>query len=115
LKKGKKAYQNVSNMVEKLLDNIEYVPVQRNSGIDAILKRTYKDSPILIRIQKEDETIEEAIKSLNKAVVTKQSKKSFLIRTNDVKSLFEHDNENSNIEIINSTIYEINKLLNREI
>jgi len=114
LKKGKKAYQNVSNMVEKLLHNIEYVPVQRNSGIDAILKITYQDSPILIRIQKENETIEEAIKSLNKAIITKQSKKSFLIRTNDVKSLFEHDNENSNIEIINSTIYEINKLLSRK-
>jgi site-specific DNA-methyltransferase (adenine-specific) len=111
LKKGKKAYQNVSNMVEKLLHNIEYVPVQRNSGIDAILKTTYQDSPILIRIQKENETIEEAIKSLNKAVTTKQSKKSFLIRTNDIKSLFEQDNENSNIEIINSTLYEINKLL----
>jgi site-specific DNA-methyltransferase (adenine-specific) len=111
LKKGKEAYQNVSNMVEKLLHNIEYVPVQRNSGIDAILKTTYQDSPILIRIQKENETIEEAIKSLNKAVTTKQSKKSFLIRTNDIKSLFEQDNENSNIEIINSTLYEINKLL----
>jgi len=114
LKKGKKAYQNVSNIVEKLLYDIEYVPVQRNSGIDAILKITYQDSPILIRIQKENETIEEAIKSLNKAVVTKQSKKSFLIRTNDIKSLFEYDNENSNIEIINSTIYEINKFLSRE-
>jgi len=113
LKKGKKAYQNVSNIVEKLLHDIEYIPVQRNSGIDAILKKTYQDSPILIRIQKENETIEEAIKSLNKAVLTKQSKKSFLIRTNDVKSLFEDNNENKSIEIINSTIYEINKLLSR--
>lgn len=113
LKKGKKAYQNVSVMVEKLLHDIDYVPVQRNSGIDAILKTTYKDSPILIRIQKENETLEDAIKSLNKAVNIKKSKKSFLVRTNDIKSLFEHDNENSNIEIINSTIYEINKLLSK--
>ena len=113
LKKGKKAYQNVSAMVEKLLHNIDYIPVQRNSGIDAILKTTYQDSPILIRIQKENETIEDAIKSLNKAVITKSSKKSFLIRTNDIKSLLEHDKENSNIEIVNSTIYELNKLLSK--
>ncbi len=112
LKKGKEAYQNVNSLVEKLLYDIDYVPVQRNSGIDAILKTTYQDSPILIRIQKENETIEDAIKSLNKAVKIKNSKKSFLIRTNDIKSLFEHDYENSNIEIINSTIYELNKLLN---
>lgn len=114
LKKGKKAYQNVNTLVEKLLYNIDYVPVQRNSGIDAILKTTYQDSPILIRIQKENETIEDAIKSLNKAVKIKASKKSFLIRTNDIKSLFEHDNKNSNIEIVNSTIYELNKLLSKE-
>ena len=111
LKKGKKAYQNVDSLVEKLLHNIDYVPVQRNSGIDAILKTTYKDSPILVRIQKENETIEDAIKALNKAVQTKASKKSFLIRTNDIKSLFEYNDKNSNIEIINSTIYELNKLL----
>jgi len=114
LKKGKKAYQNVSDMVEKILHNIDYIPVQRNSGIDAILRRTYQNSPILIRIQKENETIEDAIKALNKAVNIKNSKKSFLIRTNDIKSLFEYNNQNSNIEIINSTIYEINKLLNQE-
>jgi len=114
LKKGKKAYQNVSDMVEKILHNIDYIPVQRNSGIDAILKRTYQNSPILIRIQKENETIEDAIKALNKAVNIKNSKKSFLIRTNDIKSLFEYNNQNNNIEIINSTIYEINKLLNQE-
>lgn len=111
LKKGKKAYQNVNILVEKLLHDIDYVPVQRNKGIDAILKETYQDSPILIRIQNEHETIEEAIKSLNKAVVTKNSKKSFLIRTNDIKSLFEHDTTNNRIEIINSTSYKLKELL----
>jgi len=84
---------------------------RENSGIDAILKIKYQNSPILIRIQKENETIEEAIKALNKAVKSKKSKKSFLIRTNDIKSLFDYNHENNHIEIINSTIYEINKFL----
>ncbi len=112
LKKGKKTYQNVSDLVEKLLHDIDYVPVQRNSGIDAILKKTYQDGPILVRIQKENETIEEAIKSLAKAVITKNSKKSFLIRTNDIKSLFELDTKNSKIEIINSPSYGLKRVLN---
>ncbi|SHO80312.1 DNA modification methyltransferase [hydrothermal vent metagenome] len=107
LKKGKKAYQNVSDMVEKLLYDIDYIPVQRNSGIDAILKETYKNSPILIRIQKENETIEEAIKSLSRAVISKASKKSFLIRTNNIKSLFEFDYIDDKIKIINSLSYEL--------
>lgn len=113
LKKGKKAYQNVSNVVEKLLHNVDYLPVQRNNGIDAILRTTYKDSPILIKIQKDDETLEDAIKKLSNAIKTKQSKKAFLIRTNDINSLFEYNNENNNIKIIDSPTYELNKLISK--
>lgn len=113
LLKGKEAYNNVDILVEKFLHDIEYVPVQRNSGIDAILKETYQNSPILVRIQKENETIEEAIKQLSRATKVKQSKKAFLIRTNDIKSLFEVDNIDNEIEIINSISYEFKEFLNK--
>jgi len=113
LQKGKDAYNNVDSLVEKILHDIAYVPVQRNSGIDAILKETYQNSPILVRIQKHQETIEEAIKQLSKAVKVKHSKKSFLIRTNDIKSLFEIDSVDSKIEIINSTSFEFKEVLNK--
>lgn len=112
LQKGKDAYNNVDSLVEKFLHDIEYVPVQRNSGIDAILKETYQNSPILIRIQKEHETLEEAVKQLQKAVETKCSKKSFLIRTNDMQSLFESSFINKNIEIVNSISYGLKEILN---
>jgi site-specific DNA-methyltransferase (adenine-specific) len=113
LLKGKEAYNNVDILVEKFLHDIEYVPVQRNRGIDAILKETYQNSPILVRIQKENETIEEAIKQLSRATKVKQSKKAFLIRTNDIKSLFEVDNIDNEIEIINSISYEFKEFLNK--
>jgi len=111
LKKGKDAYKNVNNMIEKLLYGIDYIPVQRNSGIDAILKTTYKNSPILIKIQKDNETLEEAISRLSSASKIKRAKKAFLIRTNDVHSLFEYNDDNEVIEIIDSPIYEINRLM----
>lgn len=111
LKKGKVAYKNVNIMVEKLLHGIDYIPVHRNSGIDAILKTTYKNSPILIKIQKDNETLEEAIKKLSNASKIKGAKKAFLIRTNDIHSLFEYNNDNEIIEIIDSPIYELNKLM----
>lgn len=111
LKNGKESYKNVNILVEKFLHDIEYVPVQRNCGIDAILKETYQNSPILIRIQKEHETLEEAIKQLQKAVKVKNSKKAFLIRTNDIKSLFEYDKDDHRIEIINSTSYGLKEVL----
>ena len=113
LQKGKDAYNNVDSLVEKFLHDVEYIPVQRNSGIDAILKETYQNSPILIRIQKEYETLEEAIKQLSKAVKVKNSKKSFLIRTNDIKSLLEIDLINNEIEIINSTSYKFKEILSK--
>lgn len=113
LKNGKESYNNVDNSVKNLLHDIEYVPVQRNNGIDAILKATYQNSPILIRIQKEYETLEEAIKQLQKAVEVKNSKKAFLIRTNDIKSLFEYDKFNNKIEIINSTSFGLKEILNQ--
>ncbi len=111
LKKGKDAYKNVNDMVEKLLYGIDYIPVQRNSGIDAILKTTYKNSPILIKIQKDNETLEEAISRLSSASKIKRAKKAFLIRTNDIHSLFEYSDDNEVIEIIDSPIYEINRLM----
>jgi site-specific DNA-methyltransferase (adenine-specific) len=113
LKIGNESYNNVDNSVKNLLHDIEYVPVQRNNGIDAILKATYQNSPILIRIQKEYETLEEAIKQLQKAVEVKNSKKAFLIRTNDIKSLFEYDKFNNKIEIINSTSFGLKEILNQ--
>ena len=111
LKKGKEAYKNVNDMVQKLLHGIEYIPVQRNSGIDAILKTTYKNSPILIKIQRDNETLEEAIKRLSNASKTKKAKKAFLIRTNDIHSLFRYDNDDEIINVIDSPTYELNKLL----
>jgi site-specific DNA-methyltransferase (adenine-specific) len=91
---------------------MEYIPVQRNSGIDAILKETCQNSPILVRIQKEHETIEEAIKQLSKAVKVKHSEKSFLIRTNNIGSLSEFDMVDSKIEIINSASCGFKAILN---
>lgn len=113
VRKGKEYYKNVDNLVERFLHNVEHIPVQRNCGIDAILKETYQNTPILIRIQKEYETLEDAMNQLNKAVKTKNSKKSFLIRTNDIKSLIKTDLIDSRIEIINSTSYEFKEILNK--
>jgi len=113
LTKGRDAYKTVNSMVEKLLHGIDYIPVQRNSGIDAILKSTYNNRPILVKIQRDDETLQEAIQRLSNATKVKQSQKAFLIRTNDINSLFEYDCNNSIINIIDAPIYELNKFLHR--
>ena len=98
-------------MTQNLLNNIEYIPVQRNLGIDAILKKTYQNSPVLIRIQRKHETLEEAVNKLQQAIEKKQSKKSFLIRTNDIESLFQHEINDNKINIVNSISYNLEKEL----
>ena len=66
---------------------------------------------ILIKIQKDNESLEDAINLLYRAALSKNSKKSFLIRTNDTKSLFDYDNRPSMIEIIDAVNFRINDAL----
>ncbi len=83
LKNGRESYINVNKEALGLLGGLKFNPVQRNKGIDAILIDTYEGAPVLIRVQREDETISEAALYLLKAKRTKKSKKVFLIQTND--------------------------------
>ncbi|VAX04481.1 hypothetical protein MNBD_GAMMA19-2113, partial [hydrothermal vent metagenome] len=71
-----------------LLNGLEFNPVQRNKGIDAILVEQFDDAPVLVRVQKSQESIDEAASLLAKAMKTKKSKKSFLIQTQLNTSLF---------------------------
>lgn len=84
LKNGRQSYINVNNEALGLLGGVKYNPVQRNKGIDAILVETYKNAPVLVRVQRENETIAEAALYLIKAKETKKSKKVILIQTNEI-------------------------------
>ena len=110
LKNGRGAYLN-NDLAELFLYGVDYIPVQRNNGIDAVLKKQYDGKPILIKIQKDNESLEDAINLLYRAALSKNSKKSFLIRTNDTKSLFDYDNRPSIIEIIDAVNFRINDAL----
>ncbi len=110
LKKGRGAYLN-NDLAELFLYGIDYIPVQRNNGIDAVLKKQFDSKPILVKIQKDHESLEEATNLLYKAALSKSSKKSFLIRTNDIKSLFNHESKPNIIEIIDAINFRINYAL----
>lgn len=58
---------------------MKYVPVQRNSGIDAILKEGVDGTPVPIRVQRENETILEAAYKLHKSSTNKGAKVMFLV------------------------------------
>lgn len=81
LKKGKSAYMNLSENHMNILKSVKATPVQRNSGIDGFLDEFINGRPVSVKIQKEDETLEEAVSKLCKSSKTKKCIYMILIRT----------------------------------
>ncbi|MBX9694863.1 MAG: site-specific DNA-methyltransferase [Cyanobacteria bacterium] len=79
LNAGRSSYQQADERLLQLLDGLDFVPVQRNRGIDAFLNYEYRGSLIPLRFQREDETVIQAAEKLHKAASKKQSEVMFLI------------------------------------
>ncbi len=79
LEVGRESYRNADEMVLAMLQGLEYVPVQRNNGIDAILKQEFDGGPVTIRAQRPGETLVEAAHKLSKASVGKGAKLMFVV------------------------------------
>ena len=103
LKKGKKAYQNLSDFQMDILKHFQAVPVQRNSGIDGFLKEYIDGRPVSIKIQKENESFEDAINKMIKAGNTKKCCFMILVRTHmDEQQKFLHNNIPQNVIVMDS-------------
>lgn len=108
LKKGKAAYRNLSEKQMNILQCLNATPVQRNSGIDGFLKDYIYDRPVSVKIQREDETLEEAVGKLLKSSKIKQCSLMILVRTHiDYLNIFDFDTIPDNMRIIDS--YEVEK------
>lgn len=76
---GRESYRNADEAALSLLAGLDYVPVHRNSGIDAILRQDIEGTPIPIRIQRQHETIGEAAQKLFHASESKGARVMFLV------------------------------------
>ncbi len=81
LQRGRDAYKTADEEALSLLRGLEYAPVQRNRGIDAVLKNDLYGQPVLLRVQRPDETILEAANRLHKAAKGKRAAAMFVIAT----------------------------------
>ena len=104
LKKGKKAYINQDPKITEFLSRLHIIPVQRNKGIDGFLKIKKLVKPIPVRIQKENETLEDALRFLIQASACKKNRyqKKILIKTNNLQNtqLFIFDNQKHDENVI---------------
>jgi site-specific DNA-methyltransferase (adenine-specific) len=76
---GREAYRNADDHALAILQGLDYVPVQRNAGIDAILKQDFAGGPVTILVQRPGEPLLEAARKLSKASASKGAKVMFLI------------------------------------
>ncbi len=103
LNKGKSAYRKLSDYQMSILRSIKATPVQRNSGIDGFLDEFVNDRPVSVKIQKEDETLDEAVNKLFKSSKAKKCIYMILIRTHvDFVDTFDYSSFPSNLFIVDA-------------
>ena len=109
LSKGINSYIEKNSFETNLLNLLNAIPVQRNKGIDGFIKSDKTLIPI--KIQKETETIDEAIFNLENAVKGKEFPIKILIQTNEKhdSNLFER---NTDIKVVKYVDLQIKNLLN---
>ena len=67
LEKGREAYRAADARLLAELGELELVPVQRNKGMDAILRQQYQERPVAVRVQRPGESMDRAIELLQRA------------------------------------------------
>lgn len=79
LEVGREAYRTADVAALALLQGLDFVPVHRNNGIDALLKQEFEGGPVPIRVQRRGETLLDAAQKLSKAATGKRAKLMFVV------------------------------------
>lgn len=111
LKKGRDAYQTANEQALTLLTGLDFVPVQRNNGIDAILREQIGNRPVPIRVQRPNETVFEAANALYFAGKTKYAQIMILVITRSENDMEVFENLPSEIILIKTSAESIKEQL----
>ena len=110
LNKGIEEYQEKTEKELAILNQLNAIPVQRNSGIDGFLKEHYEEYPVPVKIQAGYESVDDSIEKLERASFGKNYKLKIVIQTkeNDSSRLF---GIISDVKIIKSIQLQVKELL----
>jgi len=86
LNKGVEEYQEKTEKELTILNQLNAIPVQRNSGIDGFFKDYFEESPVPIKIQGEYESLEDSIEKLERASFGKNYKLKIVVQTKENES-----------------------------
>ena len=110
LKNGLESYENKTENQKKILARFDCNIVQRNKGIDAILKEKIDDKLVGIKIQDKNETLKDTENLLQKVMKNKNFILGIIVKTHD--DLFQHI-VSDNIIIIDDIDYLISKKIEK--
>ena len=114
LQVGEDAYRTKTDEELAILNMLECDVVQRNKGIDGVLKKFYLDAPVAVKIQKSYESFSEAINLLNNAGRKKKCSFTVLIRT--AEGLVDSEiSLPSNMIVIDGLNLQLNSSLSKEL
>ena len=103
LRKGRESYNQADDEALAFLHGLPVVPVQRNRGIDAILKIAAGEGTVLIRVQRKGESLIDAAELLHHAGQSKQPATLVLVVTDSQQPLGLFNTLPSDVLLVNST------------
>jgi site-specific DNA-methyltransferase (adenine-specific) len=83
LQRGREAYRRTDAATLGELGELDLVVVQRNRGMDAILRQQYRGAPVPLRVQRRHESLQEAAELLARAGSSKNCQLMIVIATHD--------------------------------
>lgn len=108
LSKGSQVYCTHDHEAAKHLSCIDYTPVQRNRGIDGVLKWEIGGQPVLLRVQRQNETRAQTVEALRNA--SRKKGKCFLVVVATKEDVMERCEAPIDVSIIDSTSLSLEKL-----
>jgi site-specific DNA-methyltransferase (adenine-specific) len=110
LRRGRDAYWRADASALSELGELDVIPVQRNRGIDAILRQQYRGAPVAVRVQRPGEAPHEAAALLARAGESKHCQLMILITTADGATVGQRPWP-ERVVAIDSTSRQVSKLL----
>jgi site-specific DNA-methyltransferase (adenine-specific) len=107
LRKGRETYLQSDEEALAYLHGLPIVPVQRNRGIDAILKIPPGENPVLIRVQRRGEMLADAAELLHSAGQSKQPATLILVVTDSQQPAGLFNMLPPNVLLVDSTASEL--------
>lgn len=112
MERGYGYYENTDDTIREKLIGVECNFVQRNKGIDAILKKQINKKNVFIRIQRQGENLQSAVNAIEKATKTKGDSINIVVLTNNTNRTLFKPQTSSSTYIIEDIPIAITKLFN---